>query len=413
MNIVAHYKTSFLCIDMQDEKDLSLSSLLKNPNYLHEYIHYIQDISSVFGLQNIAIYNEQVRNIITSAHHNVNKQIEVPFVVPEGDYKNFHILYNHSSGGERESFRVIREISNVEIYGKEISEVVVTLKINNNTEFDYLTFGAYAINEYMANYLEYCLTGKMPLSDDYPYNFAKKIVEYICPKFAQEELNILALCDLSIQTHNPGVVFVKYLQFIQDSDWTPPKPEVIYEHFYQSNWPKTPFETEIINNANRTKASLLSYFENNCDFQNEMYWINTVILRACKYRLVDKYLILRIAKGGLAIDNELFLSLHKCIGTPNIINNIGDCVAYLHDKKIDIMHLLALCQAIRIFDNDNNHNQCICHSICKKADLHINDKCSAAPWTRDMEDSTLCYFTRLWKHWKLNGYYPIANSFTI
>ena len=64
---------------------------------------------------------------------------------------------------------------------------------------------------------------------------AQLVTEHVYPEFGGDVLNILALCDVSLQFSNPGNVFFGMLEQMRDRAWLPNKPEDVYDYVYSQN----------------------------------------------------------------------------------------------------------------------------------------------------------------------------------
>ena len=61
--------------------------------------------------------------------------------------------------------------------------------------------------ESMAYLIERMITNGAGTAPDFPYSSAEIVVDLTYPEFGKEKLNIIALCDMSLQFSEPGKVF--------------------------------------------------------------------------------------------------------------------------------------------------------------------------------------------------------------
>ncbi|MBD9093386.1 MAG: hypothetical protein EGQ20_12785 [Bacteroides oleiciplenus] len=68
---------------------------------------------------------------------------------------------------------------------------------------------------------------------DIPYHAAKKVAEHIYKEFAEDDLRVLALCDISLNSSNPGDVFVSLLEKWRNEFFLPDNPRELYNYLYK------------------------------------------------------------------------------------------------------------------------------------------------------------------------------------
>ena len=390
---------------------------------LHEYIHFIQDTTTIYGLYNMYVYSEYIRFATNRAYNSKNKRFNIPVLPTEDNKDNVYLnmKINNLTNGDSGEIKTIKDILSINIIDEptgvlgslvdNIESVVVQCIDDKGNDF-ILSFGALSIMENMAYLMEQMTCSDYAHSPDYPYSFVEKITEKIYPQFGENRLNVLALCDLSLQYNNPGKVLVQYLQEMLSNKWLPTNPEELYDEIYSrknsiNNKGEISLEQNFNELADVVKRQTQGYFNDPQIFTNIRNWIEHLLTTAKKLRFQNRYFILEVAKGGNLKTNKAFKQLLGEIGTPLISNNSGECTLLYPNKPkgVELGYFSAIGQIISIFEKGNC--DCSLHPICIKCGNEVDNRCQSAPWERS-NDIKLCPVALLWKHWKLKDYTPIT-----
>jgi hypothetical protein len=410
--LLGSYAPAFFHIALETRDELIMLNLLNNPAYIHEYIHFIQDVTTIQGLTTIDVFNEDMRVVIQNIYNQKDKSFNVPIkhIIDREEvnsYSNFINLLN----GDDVSISDICEIKNIEhlktVMDKysPVDDLCIKVMDKSGNVHD-ISFGAFAIKESMAYIMEQNLSPSWEKSPDFPYNFAFRLTEHIYPEFTKDILNILALCDISLQFLNSGEVFYDILTKLKSENILPQKPEDIYDLIYPLQIDKSSktLEENITEAFNCSKKKLLSYFNDKIYFKNIRSWIEYTLSMALRKRLDDRYFLLKLARGGIASNNNIFKDLHFFLGTPVISNLLGGSISVINEQEIDLKWFIAMSQIRSLFEF--GIYKCSLYVICKKEEKFIDENCLKSPWMRCGEKEKKCYYTTLWKHWGLQGYIP-------
>jgi len=203
------YRPSFFKMQVNSTdnlENLSLLSDITSAIYLHEYIHFLQDISTTFGFMNISTVVDYIKYVNQSAINGTSRTFKVP-VNPKPSandevYFNLNLKKNYVGS--------VNDIVNATITNINKTSTLVTLKNGNqniNTvtidytdktgKLAYHQFGSHCIIESMAYLVENSIyPNLLPSAPDFPYRTAQKVVDFEYPILLQNPLNILALCDI-------------------------------------------------------------------------------------------------------------------------------------------------------------------------------------------------------------------------
>lgn len=386
--------------------------------FVHEYIHFLQDVCTIYGLNNMYVYSEYIRFATNKIYKSENKEFTSPITPKEDNQDNIFLnkrickLTNGDTATIKEVERIIEITTNEESTGVSGSDVdsiecIIVTCIDNLGEEQYISFGAESIMENMAYMMEQMICNEYETSPDYPYSFAEKIVEFLYPELGADKLNILALCDSSLLYNNPGKVFVQYIQEMKSKGWLPTKPEDIYDQILPRKNTLNGGSIEITIEDNYKQLSKIvrnqvkGYFNDPVLFNDIRTWVDQLVYKGQEMRFKNKYFILDIARGG----SEAFVDFVKYFGTPLISNRIGECTLVYPENPdgVEIGYFYAIGQIISFLESGNP--KCELLSICTRYGNEIDNRCNVTPWER-CRDKFLCPYAMLWKLWRLSDFKP-------
>lgn len=187
--------------------------------FLHEYIHYLQDITTISGYSNICVVCDRMRYVVSSK----DKKIAIPI-----KYENIEKYFikqnalnqtNHIGDGRLKinngdipfPTQYDLYLKNVDVWiGRQkpiegALSLVVDFEYNGNNIL--YNIGEYAISESMAYLIEnHIYPNALPSPPDFPYKVVEKIINDKFPFLNQQEM-LVALCDVSLMFQFPGRAF--------------------------------------------------------------------------------------------------------------------------------------------------------------------------------------------------------------
>lgn len=336
--LLGYYVPAFfeMHIDTESEDMIINQMPIEDATVLfHEYIHFLQDISSYYGLSRIYAYSEYLHKMICEICNLSQADFQIPMTLLHSNdnvkLNNDLIRLAEGDVGDKATF----SITDVKISEDKLEENVhlravpsVMLEFSDD---DIATFGAGAISESMAYLLErLCSPNGYKASPEYPYMAAEKVASFYDEEFAKDKLKILALCDMSLMCSNPGACFVRVMKNIKNKELLFASPEAIYDYFYESKTVKvTGEETSLIDAfvalQNTVVQCLKSYLK--IEEINKSYyaWIDSIANFVIDWRQNDKYFLLTMARHNELFTSNCFGYCVKKIGTPLMSNNIPGC----------------------------------------------------------------------------------------
>lgn len=425
-----YYKPSFfnmkidLPIDLMKLNEISEGAM---GLYYHEYIHFVQDISTIYGLMNISTINYYIQ---ACAHYIEKDKSNYEFKVPlnledivdsskidDKGLSNFNLkpLYIGSSISKKnkkiENFSY--EVTQYEFEkNKFLEKINIHFTDSITKEKRTLDFGGNQVTEGMAYLSEqYNFANILPVADEYPYLIVQKLVESIYPEIIEEKLLIIALCDISLMTYHPGVSYIRLLEHIKTIDITEMDIDEIYKECLDYIKGSHVDFSDLVDNV---KSEIKKNF--NADYYNDITnWIDIIFDKIKILRKDVPSFFIDLVRFGKPNDNDFFKRFLNLIGSPLVLNS--DCEGSIslpsNFKPIGINFnpsiFMALNQVLRIFYSDKP-SSCLLKDYCIKSketdpNLNIDENCDTAPWKKAKEVN-LCPVGQIWHHWALKDYYP-------
>lgn len=216
--------------------------------FMHEYIHYIQHLSTLCGISLSEHYNHlfvEYRNYFE--HHDT---IEMPLQIEEIAPKmsGFFEYFNKIKGTRKYDNRVDEVlVKKDDIERSRIERTAVPVSTYNReteqwNDLHPLKVGYYSIIESMADMVQRIYDPGVE-HDDSPYLIVQKICENVYPDVCKDHRMIIALCICALMDSNPGVGLFDAI------DYAKSLPEVngyyYYCHYVRDRHVKLPNGEEI------------------------------------------------------------------------------------------------------------------------------------------------------------------------
>lgn len=386
--------------------------------FLHEYIHFLQDISTVAGLHNIYVMGECLADRINRIYAMSCNMIKVPLSLIQGSN---NVLNNQSvcnavegdlslNGVDEDWFQITGKATIKDETWNPNGQMITMHEVRVPFAGGDFLLGNYHISESMAYIGEQIVYGNKPgtvePSPNYPYDVVKQLAHYYSPQLESNLPLLFSICDYAL-TYNPsGYVLVKMF-------------ELYIKKGCPIDWRKFMFDT-VSNVMTGGTGGLVSYADGikqikdlaieslDKRFNNESYndirqWYYNVINRAVKLRLEYPLFMYDFLSGGELKSNKQFEQLLEGIGTPVITNDLNEStfttrVKGCHLKKRRAEYLIAVGSITYAFDF--GYFPCELRKICKAENRCIDKNCVRAPWKHARKVSP-CPYGHLWYGWGL------------
>jgi hypothetical protein len=276
------YDSSFFRMHISTNEKIERINTLSDEAFAilaHEYSHFIQDITTIHGLNNIFSIIQYIKFATNEIYKTPNEFI-VPIVPNYKKIEDFVYFNNRIceiSYGDSDSYDNIEIIDYKSITlpvdkqcaVQEMQMIEINVRIDDSYDDKYI-FGACCIYESMAYILEKNMAQfGFVEAPDLPYNSAIKIAEKIYQEFAEDELNVLAVCDISLNCSNPGKVFVEMISEWKNKGCIPEDPRELYDEFYKREFLLTKATKDGVINK---QVDFITFFQDNLKLvEQELY----------------------------------------------------------------------------------------------------------------------------------------------
>lgn len=327
------YIPAFALIEIEDITDFqnfeNNHDELKG-TFIHEYCHYLQDVSTTYGFINF-IYSLQELflklGMVINLHRKDLQYNRDVFGLLRGDdeIKNDIFYINKIEIKPHEFLQDYPE--------EEVKCVIVTY--NGKLTF---CFGSLCISESMAYLVEKRLYKICERESEFPYNVCEMICNKEYPEFAKNELFVLALCEISLLERNAGIFFITALRLMKKKNFLP-QNILDMEKFLDKH-----FEVGFRGYRNQIDDILTDLYPGkNEEFVKVRQWIISRFELGCIYREQSKMFIsLSLSSENIQERYGKWQYIMNHFGCPIVIvkgRNVFEG-GYLEGKSIDLRYML-------------------------------------------------------------------------
>lgn len=203
-------------IDLENLDDMTLSAYA---TFVHEYIHYIQHITSLYDIRTSDMYNRVFAKYRDYIRNNDIINLPLKLWEKDNDIHQFIYHFNKIEGNKTTDLN----ISDIEIDEREISiaekeKTAVWIGCydynNNKAEEHGFQFGHRCIVEGMAHAIQSIINSEINHAI-IPYHAVELIIGKTLPDIVQDKKKIAAICLCALLWDNPGFGFFQVLELIK------------------------------------------------------------------------------------------------------------------------------------------------------------------------------------------------------
>jgi hypothetical protein len=388
--------------------------------FLHEYIHFLQDITTTHGLLNFLHAIEHLKNANKQVIENPAAVFQIPLRI-SNDYnwetnRKLRRLYNGCddpvegivySGYRVDTEQIIAGDGSVILVPKYLVDYYDNGAQTNMT----CHFGSIHIKEYMAHAVQKQFAPATSHAA-IPYCLAELIVQKEIPRLAGDVSFIIALCDASLMDFHPARLFFHTIERIKSTpDWTPEDADSVYTLAFWGCKLSYDGRVETFESLyDRTAESAVLAFHDSLPagvYNNNVLWFKEVIAGAqslrSNHRAFFSHLVASPGKLSATFDYVM-----TAVGIPYTTNELSKgyfvAPAKLMSCAIQPYYPKAFQAICRTY---MGHRDCALYPFCeaRTAGKIINDDCWNQPWAR-VEQPELCPYAQMWKAWGLQGKTP-------
>lgn len=410
------YLPSFFCMELNipfDFEKLENNNSNQVSTFIHEYIHYIQDVTTTYGYINFCHYMNLIQLGLHKVATSKEDLIKVPISYEGTENAEERDLQMSIFGGDSEyltncfidSIQCERE-ELYELFDNNENEEIcknIELTYHSNNKYNQIyKFGSMCIMESMAYLIESHIFSEQIRCNEFPYNTCEAVCNYMYPGFGNNKRNIVALCDVSLMTTQPGNTFCLLLWYMNKNKILPKDDDEIYElalECLKPNYIKGEFNLEI----NKIIEKIDYLYPKNDEITKKINeHFSNIIHEAENVRKNDYGFFSRIMNmdSNKAIE-YIFKDYIKKFALP-VIRDREDNVYMYSNKDLDLTLILASRALYEIFFNTKCEFKCYMYGICKKFEFQCNNNCISSPWNMVNNDA-VCPFAYFWYRFSLSG----------
>ncbi|NIG35502.1 hypothetical protein F3J42_16605 [Pantoea sp. Ap-959] len=446
---VGSYKMDGFHLTINTDNSLENLTPEENQTLVHEYIHFLQSVSTVYGwyrISNLAVLAQHLVHGIYKKDDGFIRR--VPFFNPDGPdgllIDNVSTLTNmlEGSNGEELQSKKINEFEGFysvsavidECFSKhpdfdeDIMELPSGATLSKNIKVTYMfdptgqgkvnankidvMLGAACIYEFMAYAIEKHVSEKNVALPQVPYYVPRDVARFIL-KCDIDDKVIASLCEFSLQSRSPGETFYDLLISLkkQKIDYNVLDPDIMTQCFEadykvkENDGFKSYSSIELLNKyADETLEEynvLFSSITDNRGVYDVILHINNAVN---KHRGDDLFMISRLLY--LTPEDAMTNIIEKMnvIGIPPIFNNSGYIGHAISDLKHDKYYLFIPMLSEFVDFTLRGNFGCNLIGTCEKYSPEVmNDNCYSNVYLKG-KDNLLCGVGQIIKMWKLNDY---------
>lgn len=410
------YIPSFFRLGINTYKNLEDLHALDSENFsifFHEYIHFLQDITTTFGVVNTNIIVDKMKYFNTDIRIKGIKEFKVPYQINSNPEVNLNSEIQKIYLGDKTIEP--NDIACLDVqecdshiflpspYNKYLNYVKLSYKdINGNTKE--MNFGGYHIMESMAhigqNFIHETLHNKLP------YHAAQMVAKKVYEAIGENDLYIFSLCDACLLTYQPGVSFLRVLKFMKDENFIPTNEFDVFDFVLKKiKLEGIPLLSQFSWASGFATLQLGGYFTTPL-FDNEKKWIHTLLTNAHKLRASDPHFLIKLV-NCIRSSKDMLMEVISKIGTPLMLNaeNRPFFIPPRQSVSLDLKpeRFSAIFEIFRLFEFGNTKCDLNDYCIVKDPDI-VNETCDV-PWSR-CHDKDLCPYAAQWKTWGLSEFSP-------
>lgn len=387
--------------------------------FLHEYIHFLQEVTSTNGLLNGYFYIDLIKDINRKIRESKNIKFKVPVEIDNEFNTKAKMELNEVYRGNYK----LTSYAKYDFYEKETTEIIdkegksikpTKFKIHytdiQTREKKYFYFGHTCLKEQIAHSIQnaYAETEH----PDIPYQIAEQIVNIEYPNFGGANYKfIVALCDSSLMSFHPAQMFFNTIERMKKENFSPKNCKEIYDFAFKATMLKgeigeftanSLFEKVIDDSIKQYHNALKSPI-----FLEIYDWLNHILIQAKKLRLENPDFLCNLldSRGNLT---DAFYDIFRKLGSPFFTNNKNEGgfvpPTNLNKKHSRPFQLLVFKEILRVYFGEKS---CSMINFCKlspEKDM-VDENCIKSPWNK-VNESKLCPFAQMWKTWGLMGKIP-------
>lgn len=394
-------------IDLQRLTDEEMTT------FIHEYTHFIQDFTTIKGLQNIFNTFERLLLYINTLYN--TRKLGIPIQVSH-PILGLNAQISNLTWGTQCTLHNINSLSHISIEKKDVPQNIlrehpelstlreISAKANfSSGEHKFIKIGTLAVMESMAHLAEGLMGLRPTVSPDYPYNIVRLMENTLCSGLGLSDEILFAVCDIALQSSLPGVAVAEILQGFANGKFPVPMSGYdVYNMFNRAfnEWHNTEDESIV----KLAESHLLGLVQPPMGLRYQA-WIGNIMNMAVKWRTSNPAFLLDMFK-----QQNFYGKIVNAVGTPLMVNAVSEYTKVPHPTNgdfpttMDVEFFTAVDYIMKLFEQGDR--KCPLQEWCRESGILVDINCTINPpvhadQTRYTE---LCPVGALWRSWNLSRY---------
>lgn len=397
-----HFFSLFINAEFYGElSDLSQTDL---GTFVHEYVHYLQNVTTIFGLRNSLFYFNylyEVKRYIVD-----NESLKIPLnEIPHSEAINkgndlFQLTYGTSRTFSPEYDRAEVYIAKNSNNNTVVENVCIDLFLHDS-KIETIIFGNKCVKESMAH-LYQMLFDENAKSDSFPYQSVEILCGLIYPELLDDKRKLITLCLISLNSQNCGLILFQLLHKAKaDKDLNGID---LYKKYSEE---LTVYNSNKVITIKKFLIESLSKFEGtlSASLVTEVKHFKLLIENICLSAEKNILPLIEVIYNEESSPIEKIQSLIDFYGIPHIRTQNGYNYypqdADSEQPALEFVELIGqriVLDRILGFGFNKNDNLCTLYSQCQLAEDDItDDNCFDKQWEREKD----CPFKVVSDNWKL------------
>ena len=353
--------------------------------FMHEYIHYIQHLTTLCGVMLSRMHNMLFCNY--RAYFADYNEIPIPLtwrmVSPE--MQQFFDSFDKTKGNRTyrnrlDEIRVSQdEINSARKEGRAVRLDTYNEETNQWTKKD-LNFGYYAIIESMADLIQRIYEPEVN-HDAVPYLIVQKLCKAYYPEVADDSNMMIALCTCALMSSNPGIGFFKAAEFAKTRRGL--NGAELYHAFVAES---------TITLKNNTTTTIVQWFERQfTDYDRTLEqalgvadYYREAFESALRYAQSGENLLLMLLYDESVTPDQYFDYLKNAYGTPYIEAYNQTFCPGRESMPMDVVAAVGLELLFKGLSCNNNTN-CPRIDSCTRQAINSYDCINGNQWYREQQ----------------------------
>lgn len=365
--------------------------------YLHEYIHFIQDFGTCYGVnQSVDRLNRYLDMILQIQTDNYSGYLKLS---GEADFVSSFFVFAAGDSVEDISDTICHKVNEIEIleekeyYEEDYPEYVdlfkpsVIVHYNHEKEF---RFGGEAIAESMAYFFEKLFFNANDYEKSLPYNSCEIVYKEIVGTSCDSIQIMIALCYASLMSHFPGYTFYTIAKRIKDSKRIPKKMKEIFE--IAKDLMEEVTEKQMKNLEERIDYALpiidseVTRKKMYSPFMYDLKYCNNWLKNTYRHMIENKEqfrstLVYILEEKNNLLRKDLMRKLLEINENPLLIDKTGKIYSKDDEHLVFLLAPYALQQTIM-----NKQTGCALLSVCTAYKKEISKKCGEFWWKKEFSN---------------------------